>query len=136
MRVCCKCGKPFEPNRDKSYRCISCKSEYNKQHYERNKVTYIARATARKERVTAELNQLLWEYLLNHPCVDCGEMDPVVLEFDHIADKKAAVAQLVASGYSWCAILQEIAKCEVRCANCHRRITAKRGSWIRYRLNE
>jgi len=63
-------------------------------------------------------------------------MDPVVLEFDHTADKKAAVAQLVAGGYSWCAILQEIAKCEVRCANCHRRITAKRGSWIRYRLNE
>jgi len=126
----------YEPNRDKSSRCPKCKSEYNKQHYEQNKATYVSRAAARKTQVVIALNVRLSEYFASHPCVDCGECDPVVLEFDHIAEKTDAVARMVCDGYSWQSILREIAKCQVRCANCHRRVTAKRAGWIRYRLNE
>jgi hypothetical protein len=69
--------------------------------------------------------------LLTHPCVDCGESDPVVLEFDHvIGEKKHNIAYLVRSGRNWRSITKEIQKCEVRCANCHRRATARRdGNW-------
>ena len=58
-------------------------------------------------------------YLRDHPCVDCGESDLRVLEFDHVrGDKFKSIAQM----YSYCLqrIMTEIAKCDVRCANCHR----------------
>lgn len=71
------------------------------------------------------------EYLCGHPCVDCGERDVAVLEFDHVEAKTYAVAGLLARGAPATAILAEIGRCEVRCANCHRRVTAYRGGWIR-----
>jgi len=69
--------------------------------------------------------QLAWNYLKAQPCVDCGESDPVVLQFDHFKDKKYQLANLVGSNRSWQVILKEIEKCEVRCANCHYRKTAR-----------
>ena len=66
------------------------------------------------------------DYLRLHPCVDCGETDIVVLQFDHLRDKKADVTALITSGATWAAIEREIAKCEIRCANCHRLETARR----------
>lgn len=59
-------------------------------------------------------------YLLIHPCIDCRESDPRVLDFDHRGDKKAEIAQLVKSG-RLSVIQTEILKCDVRCANCHRK---------------
>ena len=76
----------------------------------------------------------LLAYLRQHPCVDCGERDPVVLEFDHIGPKRAAVAQLAWSGCSIVTIDAEIRECEVRCANCHRRVTAMRADHFRFRV--
>ena len=62
-------------------------------------------------------------------CADCGEKDPVVLEFDHVRDKEKDVSLLLAGGYSLERILKEIDKCVIRCANCHRRKTAKDQNW-------
>jgi hypothetical protein len=63
--------------------------------------------------------------LLAHPCVDCGESDPLVLEFDHREDKRAQIVDLMRNHAQWSDVLKEIEKCDVRCANCHRRRTAK-----------
>lgn len=63
-------------------------------------------------------------------CVDCGEKDPVVLEFDHLnpSTKFKDVSKLL--GKSLYKLEEEISKCEVVCANCHKRRTAKMfGSW-------
>jgi cytochrome c553 len=57
-------------------------------------------------------------------CVDCGLRELVVLEFDHIGTKSAMVMRLVRNEASLAKIDREIAECEVRCANCHRRRTA------------
>ena len=64
----------------------------------------------------------------HHGCKDCGYSDHAqALQFDHIDDnKKASVSNLIRSDYSWKTILEEIKKCEVRCANCHAVVTADR----------
>jgi len=65
--------------------------------------------------------------LLSHPCVDCGEPDPIVLDFDHVRGEKfLGIAELIVRGFAMKVIIAEMKKCEVRCANCHRRITHKR----------
>jgi hypothetical protein len=71
------------------------------------------------------------EYLRGHPCVDCGESDPVVLEFDHVGDKIANICALVSDGAPLKTVDAEIARCEVVCANCHRRRTGQRAGWRR-----
>ncbi len=74
------------------------------------------------------------EYLSEHPCVDCGESDMCVLDFDHIdPDTKSFTVsrRLSGSTNSWKTILAEIQKCEVRCANCHRRRTAQQQEWYK-----
>jgi len=71
----------------------------------------------------------LFSYLLEHPCVECGEDDPVVLEFDHLPEfeKSFEIGRAVTSSTrSWESILIEMEKCEVVCCNCHRRRTFKR----------
>ena len=81
--------------------------------------------------------ELMIQYLLTHPCVDCG--DPVVLEFDHLPEftKGFEIARAItASTRSWATIAAEIAKCEVVCANCHRRRTAKRARTRKYLISQ
>jgi hypothetical protein len=57
-------------------------------------------------------------------CVDCGESDVRLLEFDHVRGiKESDISTLVPVGMAWQRIVREIAKCEVKCANCHRRRT-------------
>jgi hypothetical protein len=71
--------------------------------------------------------QLLRWYKQTHPCVDCGEPDPLVLQFDHVTGEK-----LFTIGYNKATDLaplwDEIQKCEVRCANCHIKQTWGRAS--------
>lgn len=68
------------------------------------------------------------EHLLKNHCVDCGEKNPIVLEFDHRdrSTKKENISRLVQ--HSVKRILKEIEITEVRCGNCHRRKTAREGS--------
>jgi hypothetical protein len=50
-------------------------------------------------------------------------MDAVVIDFDHIGVKRCGVVQLAMRECSLANLEREIAECEVRCANCHRRRT-------------
>ena len=78
--------------------------------------------------------ELVAEYLLTHPCIDCGEPDIVVLDFDHVKGKKlyniAAMCNLALKKHTLEELKNEMSKCVVRCSNCHRRKTAKdRNYW-------
>jgi hypothetical protein len=112
--------------------CRKCHAAYRRQHYLKNREQYIAREVARITSYRIENRLLVYSYLQSHPCVDCGETDVVVLEFDHRdpATKRRDVAYLAARK-SWKTVLVEIAKCDVRCANCHRRRTAAQFSWVK-----
>jgi hypothetical protein len=95
-KTCGRCGE-IKPADDFSWRrrekgqrdslCRPCRSQYGKEHYAANRQRYIDQAAAVKERVRRERTLLLLEFFESHLCVDCGEADPVVLEFDHLRDK-------------------------------------------------
>lgn len=72
------------------------------------------------------------QYLKDNPCVDCGESDLVVLEFDHRepSEKSAQIGNVLGS-WSWERLMTEIVKCDVRCANCHRRRTSRQRGWFK-----
>jgi hypothetical protein len=76
----------------------------------------------------------LYAILAEAGCVDCGLQDPIVLEFDHVGRKRAAVTTLAWHACSLATIDAEIRECEIRCANCHRRVTAARGDHFRLRV--
>ena len=140
IRTCRVCGET-KPLAEFPYRstvrqtrqwiCLRCQRDYTNEWYSRNRKRQIANAKERSRHATADLKNRVREYLLGHPCVDCGESDSGVLDFDHLRDKKANVSTLVQSGVSWESLAHEIAKCEVRCANCHRRRTARNGRYYR-----
>lgn len=103
-------------------RCRACSAEWylaNKDQHKRN-------VAARNERVRQQCLRRLMAYLAKHPCVDCGEEDIRVLEFDHEdpAQKLEAVMRLAQTSMPWARVQKELEKCSVRCANCHRRRTA------------
>ena len=67
----------------------------------------------------------LFTFLSTKKCIDCGENDPVVFEFDHVDPnaKFKPISKMLSGHYGWNSIVKEIGKCEIRCANCHRRKT-------------
>lgn len=94
--------------------------------YQRNKEKARANIYKRRETHRVKGREFICEYLSKHPCVDCGEGDILVLEFDHVKGiKKMNLGDLVYKGATIPRIEREIAKCEVRCANCHKRRTWK-----------
>ena len=52
-------------------------------------------------------------------CIDCGyRKNPRALQFDHVRGvKQGNIGNM--KFWSWGRLLEELAKCELRCANCH-----------------
>jgi hypothetical protein len=106
----------------RQWKCRGCSSD----HYEVHKPQYLSRVRVSNEARRQRAYLWLWGYLLEHPCVDCGEGDPVVLDFDHVRGVKIGdVKRMATQARSLTMITAEVEKCDVRCANCHRRKTAR-----------
>lgn len=145
VKRCSRCGeeKPlaeFHRNRRRQdglqVRCRECNIAGAKRFHAENPDHCRTRIGQWIRRVDERNKRQALEYLRAHPCVDCGETDPVVLEFDHLRDKRSGVAELLLAHVRWELVEEEIAKCEVRCANCHRRRTAATGGWFRHRASQ
>jgi hypothetical protein len=124
MKTCTNCGehklnenfnKNLTMEDDKSTICRNCTATKRKQAVSRNR-------------------HFVWGYLLASPCIDCGEPDRIVLQFDHRdgVTKKGNLSDMVNKALSIQTLTDEIAKCDVRCANCHHRRTAKQQKWYSY----
>ena|SRR5579859_5921521 len=105
---------------------------YSRAHYEANKSDIIARARDR----TKKNQQALKAYARaakDVPCTDCGNRYPsYVMQFDHLGGKLFDIATAVQQGWiSLKKLRQEIAKCEVVCANCHAERTYRRRQQLR-----
>jgi len=138
MKICNKCKEnksldAFYKNKVKpqgvSNNCKDCQKAYNVTHYEKTKGRWKESRSASRAALRKKNQEFLFEYFSTHPCVDCGNSDFRVLEFDHLRDKEAAIAALI--GGSLEKLKKEIAKCEVRCRNCHIIVTYERlgNSW-------
>lgn len=110
--------------------CKKCRKHIRKIWYQRHKAGHI-RAVARTKKQKRELLYAwLRNYLVHHPCVDCGEDNIVCLEFDHVRGKKVeSIARMVTTLVGLKTLTEEVEKCDVRCANCHRIKTAKERGW-------
>ena len=138
MKICprCKAKKALDEFYKKKDRragsyCEPCQHAYVREHYLKTSAAYNARRYALHREYTKRNRGIVLEHLVNNPCVDCGESDLVVLDFDHVRGTKTMhVSRMIVGGTSVETLLAEIAKCVVRCANCHRRKTAvERGSY-------
>lgn len=108
-------------------RCRSCFRE----QYAANRADLLSKIQIRHARIREEKEGRLAAYLAEHPCVNCGVRDLRVLDFDHRDPelKQAGIGVMLGGGWTWAAVLVEIAKCDVRCANCHRIRTAGQQDW-------
>jgi hypothetical protein len=133
-RTCPSCGvtRSAADFPDRGTRCLDCRRAAGRAHYRANREYCLAKARRRTERVVQETRAWLLTYSREHPCVDCGNEDVRVLEFDHRdgATKLSAIAILAGQGFGLTRVKAEIEQCDVRCANCHRiRTHLQRGWW-------
>jgi len=142
-KLCNKCYKVKAINRfslrGNSSTCKSCRSAISRRRTEyRNKhVLLLKEISIIRKPISAilskeEARRVVYRHLLNHPCVDCGESDPVILEFDHVRGIKLfGVTRLAEQNVVRGLLEEEIDKCEIRCCNCHRRRTSITRNWWR-----
>lgn len=132
MKICPRCKEKKElaaffkkkDRRAGSY-CKPCQLAYVREHYRRTKGAYNSRRYALAEIYKERNRRIVYDHLAKNPCVDCAESDVAVLDFDHVdrQTKLASVSRMINDCVSVRKLRAEIAKCEVRCANCHRRKT-------------
>jgi hypothetical protein len=101
--------------------CRGCWAKYRKSWYKKNRKKHIQIANKTKEKIANAIRNAK-----NVPCMDCGIQYPYyVMDFDHVkGPKKFNLHKGTRSGMN--KVLQEIAKCEIVCANCHRQRTHSR----------
>ena len=140
MKRCGKCGevKPFNDFYKAhtkmcgygSY-CKRCQHEHYKHRYHHRTKVLKQEWQPFKVEYTDRNRIYVSNFLKENPCVDCGETDIFVLEFDHVrGTKRASISYMVRSASALESLKAEIAKCVVRCANCHRRKTWKERGWF------
>ncbi len=141
MKLCSTCGE-FKEESEYYWRskikgkrwgtCKECQKRQKKAWYEKHGDKHRERVRKNQQELKLRNQQYVWDYLSSHPCIDCGESNPIVLEFDHIrGHKRKSVSRMLSDRHSLAVIKKEMKKCVVRCANCHRIKTAKRGNWFR-----
>lgn len=96
--------------------CIVCDKAKQSKHYQENKAKYVQRAIKSRQ-----LNVQWWkDYKKTLKCSKCQEDHPSCLQFHHLnPDNKEVTISKVIRRWGKDKILQEVAKCEVLCANCH-----------------
>lgn len=154
MKVCVKCQASPRIGKTQAY-CKICLADYMKEWRKKNparvkalnRATYtkyherrLEEASVYREGHALEIRQsaatsratkrrLIDELKAQSSCADCGgRFPPVAMDFDHVRGvKKFNIAKIGGSQMSTETLLEEIAKCELVCANCHRVRTQRRG---------
>lgn len=133
LKQCSKCKEWKEEeefswkNKEQGKRhsqCKECRRKADKERY--------ANDPSRRQSVKDVHNnqvQFLKEYIKDvkeySKCAVCGDDRWYVLDFHHLRDKSFTISRKIREGCSLDTIKEEIAKCIVLCANCHRELHYK-----------
>ena len=146
MKICSKCQiekseKEFfikDASRNKLHaQCKDCykahRKSYYTEHYNKYRYQYIQRGKERRIKARQEYRSYIISYLEDKKCSICSENDIRTLEFDHItpATKLFSISQGVKLGKNIDLIKEEIDKCRILCANCHKKLTASQQEWYK-----
>lgn len=112
--------------------CSTCSYEKNLEDFYSHKLTSDGKDSICKEcrkaiskKQKAKMKELIESIKKESKCIRCGEDEPVALDFHHLGDdKQFNIGQAVTDGHGMQKILDEIEKCVVLCANCHRKLHA------------
>lgn len=98
-------------------------NEYQAKWYSENRDFHNHQMTIRVKARKEELRIWFRDLKSQMSCARCGEDNPVCLDFHHRepSEKTALVSQVISKGWGKERIMEEIAKCTVLCANCHRK---------------
>jgi hypothetical protein len=103
--------------------CKECLKSRGRTYYQENHDRQL-RLSVNRNRVRRAEQRIYVSSLKNHPCVDCGKKYPsCVMDFDHRdgSHKHGNVGSLVSQAYfTKDRLFEEIQKCDLVCANCHR----------------
>ena len=133
MKICGKCRQEkdlseFSKNSGRkdglSGYCKPCMKISRRKHYDENYLKVRSEIMARR----VQLRKFIREYKSSVGCMDCGNADSRVLDFDHLPEfeKEFNLSSAIQRGYGIDKMMSEIKKCEVVCANCHRIRTVTR----------
>jgi hypothetical protein len=107
--------------------CLSCMRAYRREHYKNNKGPYIERARRQGRNVREIVKRTKQAFGI---CLDCRQEWPwYVLQYDHRPGEMKLMKVGRASTLNQAR--QEIAKCDIVCANCHAERTWQRKHWER-----
>lgn len=126
---CSKCGEEKElehfnkrnnTKRGYSHWCKKCYNFYDKSRYKKEKKKIVGQKKKRKHLI----REWFEEYKSFLKCEHCGENHPACFDFHHLdgSEKDDCISVLVGGGYAVKRIKEEIDKCIVLCANCHRKL--------------
>lgn len=134
LHVCRTCRKELPSSasgtpgaRKQSRTCRECRAAYQRLWYQTNRERHKERARRHGADHRKSAKELIRE-LKDKPCMDCdGRFPHYVMDFDHVRGKKVrGVSAFPSRKVSNDRLLEEIEKCDLVCANCHRLRTARR----------
>jgi superfamily II DNA helicase RecQ len=112
------------------YVCVNCHRKRTAKRANNARMKYLSNF---QDSSLNNLVQYVYGILINESCIDCNENNFLVLEFDHVRGSKTANISMMIKKpktFSLDMVKKEIAKCEIRCANCHRIRTRARQQGI------
>lgn len=136
MKLCTKCNqeKSLDNFRKRTKSpdglanwCTPCFATYERERYQNGDRV---RKDRNKANTIKKRQDYIWKILVESNCKVCGEDDPLVLEFDHRNPETKEYNVTEMYHLSEAKIAKEVDKCDILCANCHRRRTIQQfGFW-------
>lgn len=109
--------------------CKLCHAKCNRRRYAKHAEKHKETVARWDYNYRLTVYRYIFHYFKDNPCIDCGQTNPIFLQFDHINNKKFNISHGIASNYPLGVIIEEIKKCEIRCIKCHRLKTFKDIGW-------